>query len=179
MRTTRIGVALVAGACAVLAPLIGAAQAGPREARTPSSAPASPQDRTFLMTAIMGDNAQITLGQMAEKGGPAINDFGVMLVQERNRARDQANQLAKAEGMTASDQPSEPASREQAKLDKLSGPQFNYAFVKYMITADRTAIRAYRREALRRGPVAELARSTLPSLQKQLRVAVGLAQQGS
>jgi putative membrane protein len=129
----------------------------------------SPQDRTFLMTAIMGDIAQITLGQRAEKGGPAINSFGVMLVQERYHARDQANQLAKAEGVTPPDQTSQKSSRDRSRLEKLSGPQFNYAFIKYIITADRSAIKAYRREAQGRGPVAELARATLPSLQEQLR----------
>jgi hypothetical protein len=67
--------------------------------------------------------------------------------------------------------------RERAKLEQLAGPEFNFAFVKYMITADRKAIKAYSREAQGRGPIAELARSTLPSLRKQLRVALGLAQQ--
>jgi len=165
MRLIRLTSVILTGACAVL--LTGAAQA----------VPASQQDRTFLMKAILADNAQITLGQMAEKGGAAINDFGVMLVQQRNAARDQANQLAKTEGLTPSDQPSLMASREHARLATLSGPQFNYEFVKYMIAADRKAIRAYRREARGRGPVAALARSTLPSLQNQLHVAIGLAQQ--
>jgi len=146
-------------------------------AAQPVPIPVSPQDRSFLMKAIMGDTAQIALGQRAEKGGPAINSLGVMLVQERNQARDRADQLAKTEGFAPPQTTSQKASREYAKLDRLSGPQFNHAFVKYIVKADRTAIGAYRREARGQGPVADLARSSLPSLQKQLRVAIGLFQQ--
>lgn len=171
MRTIRFGPALVGGACALFAPFMAVAQS------PPPAALAALHDRTFLISAIMGDNAQIALGQMAEKGGAAINSLGVMLVQECNQSRDQARKLAKAQGMVPPEQVSPKASQDYAKLEQLSGPQFNTAFIRYMIKADRKAIRAYRREAKGQGPVANLARSTLPSLQAQLRVAVGLAQQ--
>ncbi len=65
------------------------------------------------------------------------------------------------------------------KLGRLSGSRFNYAFVRFIIKDHKKAIAAYREEGREVGPVAELARSTLPLLEKHLRVAVGLAQQGS
>jgi putative membrane protein len=128
--------------------------------------------------AIMDDNAEIMFGQMAEKRGPAINTLGVMLVQDHMQARDRADKIAKAEGLALPTQLSSSASQQRLKLEKLSGPQFNYQFVRYIIKDHRRAITAYRREGKKIGPVAGLARSTLPDLEKHLRVALGLVQQG-
>jgi putative membrane protein len=127
----------------------------------------------------MGDESEILLGKLAETRGAAIKDFAVALVQDHIQARDQADQLARSEGMTPPTQPTPAAKRELAKLQGLSGPGFDYEFVHYEIKDHRRDIRAYRRAAAKGGPVGDLAHATLPVLQKHLRMAVGLAQQGA
>ena len=47
----------------------------------------------------MGDTAELMFGELAEKRGPALKDFGVMLVQDHTPARDQASSLAKSDGV--------------------------------------------------------------------------------
>jgi putative membrane protein len=169
---------LTLAAClgAALAPSMAAAQPAPAAA---APATLAPKDARFLKKAIMGDDAEIKFGELAEKRGPAVRDFGVMLVQDHTQARDQATALATSGGLAPLSGLSPAASREYAKLSGLGGPQFDIEFTRYMIKDHRKDIAEFRKEAKGEGPVADLARSTLPVLQKHLKAAIGLSQQGS
>lgn len=162
------------GAALMLAPALAAAQA------PPAAGGLKPRDAEFLKEAIMGDNAEIKFGELAEKSGPAVKDFGVMLVQDHTQARDQAVALAKSNGVPVPQGLPPAAGREYAKLQKVAGgPQFDVAFTRYMVKDHRKDVKEFRDEAKRSGPVADLARATVPVLEKHLKTAIGLSQQGS
>ena len=146
-----------------------------------STAEARPrQDRAFLTKAMKGDNSEVMLGQLAQQRGMSqgIRDFGGMLVTDHSHARDQASQLAGSMGVSAPTDPMAQAARERRKLERLSGPAFDHEFARYMVVDHTKDIADFRREADGHGPVADLARNTLPDLHKHLNLARSLLNGG-
>jgi putative membrane protein len=62
------------------------------------------------------------------------------------------------------------------RLSKLSGGQFD-KFVKAMVTDHKKDIAKYEKEAKSKGPLADFAKETLPTLQHHLQTAETLAKQ--
>lgn len=64
------------------------------------------------------------------------------------------------------------------RLSKLSGAQFDqHQFVKAMVTDHKEDIAKYEKEAKSKGPLADFAKDTLPTLQHHLETAETLAKQ--
>ena len=76
--------------------------------------------------------------------------------------------------------PQEPNTTQKSmydRLSKLSGAQFDQQFVKAMVTDHKEDIAKYEKEAKSKGPLADFARDTLPTLQHHLQAAETLAKQ--
>ena len=160
---SRFAWALAAGALSLAA--AGAAGARPMH------------DKAFLAKAIKGDNSEVMLGQLAQQQGASqgTKDFGTMLVTDHGHARDEASQLAGSLGAPAPTDPMGEAIRERHRLEHLSGPAFDHELARYMVEDHTKDIADFRREADHgHGPVADLARKTLPDLHKHLDMARSL-----
>lgn len=128
----------------------------------------------FLKKAIEGDNSEIMLGQLAQQKGASagIRDFGQTLVQDHTQAKQQAEMVAQSMGVTPPTQPMPEASREEKKLQGMSGAAFDREFARYMVQDHRKDIGDFQRQAAKhKGPVSNLARQTLPTLHKHLDMA--------
>lgn len=140
------------------------------------AAVASPND--FLDTAIKGDNSEIKLGQLAEKQGSSaqVRDFGKKLAADHAKAKSQAAKVAKAAGVTVSEDPMPEAQQEYDKLAALSGSAFDSEFARYMVEDHQKDIADFQKEAQAGdAKVSPLAKRQLPTLEKHLKIAQSLS----
>ena len=133
--------------------------------------------KAFLTEAIKGDNSEIQLGAAAaQRGGPAVQNFGQMLVADHSNARQAAVGVAASYGLNPSDDITREASEERDKLGKLEGSAFDAEFVRYMIDDHTKDIAAFEKQAQSKAPanIRNLAAQKLPELRKHLAMAQSL-----
>ncbi len=102
-----------------------------------------------------------------------------MLEQDHSQHLQKANDTAQQMGLTA---PTEPTAKQQKMYDqtsKLSGAQFDKHFAQEMISDHKKDIKKYQTEAKSKGPLADFAQQTIPTLQKHLQTAESLARNRS
>jgi putative membrane protein len=132
----------------------------------------------FIQKAIAGNLAEIKVGQLAQQKGASesVRNFGMVLERDHSTANQQAMSAAATMGVTS---PAEPGRKEQAEyrhLASLSGAKFDKAFVKAMVKDHKKDIAEYEKEvkAASNSPAASYAETSLPTLQKHLRLAESL-----
>jgi putative membrane protein len=149
-------------------------------ATTQAMAASSP-DKTFAKKAAQGGLAEVQVGQLAQQKAtsPQVKEFAQTLVNDHMQANQELQQIAQGAGMTL---PSEPGNKEQEamqKLQNLSGPAFDKAFVRDEIKDHQKDIEEFQKEAQSGSDPAlkAFAEKTLPVLQKHLQMAQSLNQQ--
>ncbi|AYG63207.1 DUF4142 domain-containing protein [Rhizobium jaguaris] len=135
-------------------------------------------DKQFLSDAIKGDNAEITLGQLAAQKGRSdgVRSFGQTLVTDHRKAKDEATALAAALEVNVSGGVAGEAQQELDKLQHLTGSDFDKEFVSFMVTEHEKAIAEFKQKASEGNrQVPELAAKALPTLQNHLQLAQSLS----
>lgn len=127
-------------------------------------------DEKFILSAANGGMAEVQLGQLAQEKAQsqAVKDFGKRMVDDHGKANDQVKQIAAAKGVTL---PSEVKGDEREhydKLAKLSGAEFDKAYIKDMMKDHKKDIAEFRKEAKKaKDPdVKAFATDTLPTLEQ-------------
>jgi putative membrane protein len=148
----------------------------PAGANQPTSNQATKTDQRFLTEAIQGDLAEVNMGKLAQQKGQGddVKQYGQMLQQDHGAHLQKAQQMAQQLGVTA---PSSPNTKQQevyAKLEKLSGAAFDRGFKQAMVKDHEEDIAKYKKEAKSKGPLAEFAQQTVPTLEKHLQHAQAL-----
>ena|SRR6185437_13162083 len=135
----------------------------------------------FLKEAMEGDLSEMKVGELAQQKGQSedVKQFGQMLQQDHSKNLQQAQQLAQQGGMTPPAQPSSAQKKVYDKLSKLSGNQFDRQFAKDMVSDHKKDLTKFEKEAKGKGPVAEFAQQTVPTLQKHLQTAQGIENKGA
>lgn len=142
---------------------------------TGCSKPLSPSE--FLTKAIQGDNSEMKLGALAAtKGGSAVAGYGRSLLADHTKARAAAAEVASRHGVVPPTDLLPEASKERAKLDGLSGNDFDKEFANYMVKDHKEDISDFTKEADSDAPsdVKKLAQDALPDLRKHLAMAQAL-----
>lgn len=129
-------------------------------------------DTTFAMKAAQGGMAEVKLGQLAadKAANPDVKAFGQQMVDDHTKANDDLKATAEKEGMTV---PTDLDAKHQAmydKLNKLSGPAFDHAYVNDMIKDHEQDVKEFQKEANNgKDPqMKEFASRTLPVIQGHL-----------
>lgn len=133
-------------------------------------AQASP-DAKFLSEAIQGNMAEVKLGTLAMERSQSegVREFGEMLKDDHSAGAEKATELAKDLKVTVPTQPTAEATQKYERLAKLSGAEFDRAFVAEMVTEHEKEIAKYTAQAASSdSKVAELAEETLPKLKHHL-----------
>ncbi len=134
-------------------------------------------EHRFLTKALQGDNSEMTLGELAAANGQSqgVRDFGKMLHDDHAAAKQKALVVARAHGVADTDEMAPEAKAEERKLNGLHGEAFDHEFARYMVKDHKKDIAEFRKEE-RSGDTAtaDLARNTLPDLEKHLRTAQSL-----
>jgi putative membrane protein len=194
MRRTILSSVLFAGTCLLSAQIPALAQApqtgGPATSQptqpgsptttadptggmqTQSSAPAKNDDKKFVKEAAIGGLLEVELGKLAQEKGSsdAVKQFGQRMVTDHGKANEELKEAATKSGYTV---PASLDSKHQSKIDKLSklsGPDFDRAYVKDMVKDHQEDIRKFQAEA-DNGTDPQLksfASKTLPVLQEHM-----------
>lgn len=129
-------------------------------------------DTTFASKAAVGGMAEVALGKMAAAKGVSkdVKDFGNMMVMDHGKANDELKAIAQKKNITL---PTGLDAEHQAKSDslsKLSGKDFDKAYVDVMIDGHKKTLALMQAEASN-GKDAELkafAEKTAPVVQHHL-----------
>ena len=132
-------------------------------------------DQTFVMKAAHGGMAEVKLGTLAtQKAANAdVKAFGQQMVDDHSKANDELKQLASTKGITL---PTDIDAKDQAtydRLSKLSGAEFDRAYMNHMVSDHRTDVSEFRRESQHGSDpdVKAWAAKTLPTLEHHLQMA--------
>lgn len=126
----------------------------------------------FMKTAIQGNLAEISVGKLAaDKGSTeAVKSYGRMLVEDHNKANQDATDAAKSLGVAAL--PLAPDAEQQALHDRLAtepGKKFDTDLVNAMLQDHQKQIGAYEKAASEHDDAAgHYANKLLPILRKHM-----------
>jgi putative membrane protein len=137
-------------------------------------------DTKFMKEAAEGGMAEVALGQLAvEKASSSdVKKFGQRMVDDHGKANDDLKQLASQKNVDLPQDLNAKDKATKASLEKLSGQQFDQAYMKDMLKDHKKDIADFRRESrsARDPDVKKFASQTLPTLEEHLKQAESIAQ---
>ena len=143
------------------------------------SAGTAAADTTFMKKAARGGLAEVELGQLATQKASSddVKKFGQRMVDDHSKANDQLKQVAAQEHI---DLPTEPSAKDKAtkaRLEKLSGEQFDRAYMADMVKDHKADVAEFEHESkMAKDPaVKSFAQQTLPTLREHLKEAEKIA----
>ena len=160
-----------AGSPAPKPPAGGSAHQGAHSAASALAAP----DRTFVMEAARGGMAEVELGRLAvEKASNAdVKQFGQRMVDDHGKANDELKAFASQKNVTLPTEPGAKHKAEHARMSKLSGAQFDRAYMAAMVADHDKDVAAFQRasKTARDADLKAWAGKTLPTLQEHQKMA--------
>ena len=166
----------VMSATVALAPAWGLAQSSaPATGKTTSdkSGKLASGDRKFVMEALEGNMAEVELGKLASEraSNDAVKQFGKRMVDDHGKAEEELKKLAQDKGLTPPAELDKKHTRLRDRLAKLSGAEFDRAYVDEMVKDHRKDVKEFQRgaEKAKDFDVKNFAARTLPTLQDHLK----------
>lgn len=136
-------------------------------------------DTKFMKAAAEGGLAEVSLGQLAaEKASSSkVKKFGQRMVDDHSKANDELKQLASQKNVDLPQDLNAKDKATKAALDKLSGEQFDQAYMKDMVKDHKKDVSDFRREskAAHDPDIKKFASQTLPTLEDHLKQAESIA----
>ena len=166
---TRSMLAVAALAAASLS--TGVAQAAdPMTSATGGNVPSA--DRTFIEKATIGGMTEIQASKLAQEKGttPAVKQYGAEMIADHTKAGDELSKIATTKGVTPPGTLDKSHQSSIDKLAKMSGADFDKAYMKQMVSDHKDTVSLFQKEA-KSGKDSDLqafASKTLPTLQGHL-----------
>ncbi|MEI9998315.1 MAG: DUF4142 domain-containing protein [Verrucomicrobiota bacterium] len=139
-------------------------------------------DHEFMVQAAQGGMTEVELGKVAsEKGGTdQVKQFGAQMVTDHTKANDELKGLAEKKGVTLSGSLDAHHQAMVDRMSKMSGPDFDKAYVGGMVRDHERTVELFQQEAQsgQDPEVKDFASKTLPTLQGHLNEIKGLQQGG-
>jgi putative membrane protein len=132
-------------------------------------------DHAFVLEAAKGGMAEVELGRLA--ADKATNDqvkkFGQRMVDDHSKANDELKSLAQTKSITIPSNLDPKYKSLHDRLSKLSGAEFDRAYMREMVSDHRKDVNAFRRESQsgQDPTVKAWAAKTLPTLEEHLKMA--------
>ncbi len=140
-----------------------------------NTAATASNDKKFMKEAAEGGLAEVELGKLAEEraSNQEVKDFGKQMVNDHSKANEQLKELASKEGVTLPDNLSAKDKMLKQRLEKLSGPNFDRAYMENMVKDHKKDVAEFNRESTsgKDNAVKEFAAKTLPTLKEHLKKA--------
>jgi putative membrane protein len=137
-----------------------------------SSTKKAADDRAFAAKAAAGGLAEVKLGQLAadKASSDDVKKFGQMMVDDHSKANDQLKDIAQQKNITLPEKLNSEDQKVFDRLSKLSGAEFDRAYIKDMVSDHQKDVREFKHAAssLSDPELKEFASSTLPTLEKHL-----------
>jgi putative membrane protein len=136
-------------------------------------------DASFYKVAAEAGISEVDLGNMAQDKGSnqQVKDFGAMMVKDHSAANDKLKSLAASKSLTLPGSSSVRDTALKAKLDVLSGDNFDKAYIKSQLRAHRQAVALFKKEssAGQDADAKAFAAATLPTLRGHLKQITSIA----
>ncbi len=136
-------------------------------------------DSTFVKKAAEGGLAEVQLGQLAAQkaSSPEVKKFGQRMVDDHSKANEQLKQVAAEKNIDLPQQLSAKDKATKARLEKLSGDQFDRAYMKDMVKDHQKDVAEFSKQAQtgKDPAIKNFAQETLPTLQSHLQEAKQIA----
>jgi len=171
-----VGIALlVATGAASAQAASGAMSGGANTASMQSAAKVSSADKSFVEKAAIGSMAEVQMGKLAQQkaGSDQVKQFGTRMVDDHSKANDDLKQVASSKGIPLPSALDSEHKSKMAKLEKLSGAQFDRAYMDDMVSDHKKDVAEFEKQA-KSGNDADIkgfASKTLPTLQQHLSLA--------
>jgi putative membrane protein len=140
-----------------------------------SSASLDRAERKFVEETAMGGMAEVELAKVAQQkaGNDQVKQFAERMVQDHTKANDQLKQTASAKGVELPTSLDKKHQGEIDKMQKLSGANFDRAYMKHMLDDHKKEVGKFEKVAksAKDSDVKSFASSTLPTLQEHLKLA--------
>lgn len=129
-------------------------------------------DKAFMMKAAQGGMAEVELGKLAaDKAQDAdVKAFGQRMVDDHSKANDQLKSIAQQKNVTL---PTDLDAKDKAlkdRLSKLSGAQFDRAYMQNMVSDHKKDVAEFKKEASsgKDNDLKNFASQTVPTLESHL-----------
>ncbi|HVU47897.1 MAG TPA: DUF4142 domain-containing protein [Terracidiphilus sp.] len=106
-------------------------------------------DQAFVRETMEGDNAQVAMSQLAQEKStsPDVKQFGQKMVQIHTELNEQLKPAAKQLGVDEPKGPSRKQKQEITKLQALSGPDFDTAYIQAMAKQQQHDLKQFKNES--------------------------------
>lgn len=137
-------------------------------------------DKSFIRDAALGSLEAEELGRLAAEraSSPEVKSFGQKLADDHKQANDTLKQIASSLQYEPPSKPSSHAKSEKARLEKLSGADFDREFLELVVKQHQKDVSLFERESRRAAAPSGLksfAGSTLKGLQDHIKMAQDLS----
>ena len=136
-------------------------------------------DTAFVKEAAMGGLAEVEFGRLASQKAESndVKQFGQRMVDDHSKANDQLKPIAQQKNVTIPTQLSGKEKTLYDRLSKLSGAQFDRAYMQLMLQDHRKDVGDFRKESQsgKDPDVKQFASQTLPTLEDHLKMAQSTA----
>jgi len=101
-------------------------------ARAADETKLSGKDKNFIIKATEGGMMEVKMGELADKNGSdaGVKEFGQMMVTDHSKQVDEVKQLAQTKGVDLPKDMDEKVQKKADKLAKMSGADFDKAYMK-------------------------------------------------
>ena len=132
-------------------------------------------DQAFLKEAATGGLMEVELGRLAaEKASSAeVKQFGQRMVDDHSKANQQLSALAQQKSVQVPAELTGKAKADHDRLSKLSGEQFDRAYMQMMVRDHRKDVSDFRKQSTsaKDADLKSFASETLPTLEAHLKMA--------
>lgn len=138
-------------------------------------------DQKFMKDAAIGNEAEVQLGQMAQThaSNPAVKSFGQRMMKDHSDSDDKLKAIAQSQHISLPTELDPKHKNQAGALSRLSGSQFDRAYMQLMVQEHTKDVNKFRTEAANAhdDSVKQFAVATLPVLESHLKEAQQVAQQ--
>jgi len=106
-------------------------------------------DQAFVRKALEGGAAEVQLGQLAQQKSQSedVKQVGQRMVQDHTQLGDQMKPIAQQLGVKEPKELSKKDKQLMAKLESLSGPQFDETYIQAMVKDHQQDLKEFKSEA--------------------------------
>lgn len=147
----------------------------------PSTQPSAPSfaDQMFVKDALDDNQAQIDISQLAQQRSPSddVKQFSQKMVRIHTQLDTQLEPLAKQLDVSSPKKPSRKEKKEIARLELLSGQEFDAAYLQDMAKEQQHSLKEFRTEESAKNPLMQkVAKLDEPVLSQHFQILEKLAQ---
>src|SRR5262245_20395341 len=171
-----------ASALALAPPAMGQGTATSPAKQTASREPTPPigsAERNFMSEAAMDGMAEVQGGKFAATNAATdqVKSFAQRMVDDHGKANEELKRIAAIKGVKLPDDAGPAHRNDLARLVKLSGAEFDRAYIDHMVREHKVAASNFRKAAkkLKDPDVKQFAASTLPMVEEHRRMADRIA----